>query len=195
MSGDVPDEPDGAGGHPVWHDLRWLPGGWQGLLPGTVGSAVCAAVCTFTNTYLYRWEKAITSIESNLDCYFSASIHCLWNPPYTHTHTPEWVCVCVCVVFPGWFRRASCLPNGKWDLGAGWGREFWTGLCSPKPARCVHQTDQLLKLHQRHDTRDQAVWASWSELVWEGCCVGQLFVHSADAASEINHFENWVSGR
>lgn len=42
MSGDVPNKADRAGGHLVWHDLCWIPGGRQGLLPGTVGSAVCA---------------------------------------------------------------------------------------------------------------------------------------------------------
>lgn len=52
------------------------------------------------------------------------------------------------------------MPDGKWDLGAGWGGEFRTGLCSRKPARCVCQTEQLLKLHQKHNTRDPAVWPS-----------------------------------
>lgn len=48
MSGNVPNGPSGEGGHPIWHDLCWIPGGWQGLLPGTVGSAIGTVVLKFT---------------------------------------------------------------------------------------------------------------------------------------------------
>lgn len=87
------------------------------------------------------------------------------------------------------------MSDGEWDLGAGWGGEFWTGLRSCKPARCVCKTDQLLKLHQQHNTRHPSVWRSWSDLVWEDCRVDQLSVHSTDAASEIRIFEKWTTGR
>lgn len=71
MSGDVPDGPVQPGGHLVWHDLRWIPGRRQGLLPGIVGSSMLR----FTNTPLLNknlhWKK------TNSDRYFSVVTHCL----------------------------------------------------------------------------------------------------------------------
>lgn len=156
-------------------------------------SCCCAAVFTFTNTRLHiraKQEPALKTTHPQCS---------LWDLPFEHFDTSQWwklkKSVCVCVVFSGWFRRAPCLPDGKWDLGASWGGEFRTGLCRPKQARCVCQTDQLLQLHQQHGTRDPAVWPSSSEQVLGGCHVGQLSVHSTDPASEIRHFENWSSGK
>lgn len=79
---------------------------------------------------------------------------------FEHFNTSQWWKLNDSVfVFSGWFRRAPCLSD-KWDLGAGWGGEFWTGLCSVKQARCVCQTDQLHKLHPQHGTGHPAVWSS-----------------------------------
>lgn len=121
-----------------------------------------------------------------------------WIIRFLHLDTSQWWKLSLCVLwrssvcfFPGWLRRASCLQDGERDLGPGWGGEFWTGLCSSKPARRLHQVDELLKLHQEHNTRDQAVRPRWSEPMPWCRCAGQLSVCSAGPALEINHGENW----
>lgn len=128
MSGDVPNRPEGAGGHLVWHDLCWIPGGRQGLLPGTVGSAVCAV---FTLT---KQQVALKYFGLPPFSFFFCSqlISDLSNLLFKHywinllDPTPPSLSLSL---FSGWFRRTSCLSDGKRVLGSGWGGEFWNWLC------------------------------------------------------------------
>lgn len=78
-------------------------------------------------------------------------------------------CIWLCVIPSGWLRGALGLPDGKWDLGAGWRGELRDRLCSAEQARRVRAAHHLLKLHQEQHTRGSAVWSSPSHPEWERC--------------------------
>lgn len=147
MSTVVPDRPHRQGGHPARHGLCWFQGGRQGLLPGTVESARWASLY-FDNAHCIgkaAWENNCRS----------SPLGALWHLPVVNAE-----CVPECVVCSGGLRRASRLPDGERDLGAGRGGEFRTGLRSAKQAGRVCTSDQLLQLHHEHNTRAPAVWQS-----------------------------------
>lgn len=93
-----------------------------------------------------------------------------------------------CVFCSGGLGRASRLSDGEWDLGAGRGGEFWTGLRSAKQAGRVRTSEQLLQLHHEHNTRTPAVWQSQSTVVWEDCRAALLPLYSTHPASAMRVF-------
>lgn len=146
MSAVVPNRPNRQGGHPARHALRWIPGGRQGLLPGTVESAPLS--------FFVLWPRTpcVGKAAWETNCR-SPALGALWHLPVVNAE-----CVSECVVCSGGLRRASRLPDGERDLGAGRGGEFRTGLRSAKQAGRVRTSDQLLQLHHEHNTRAPAVW-------------------------------------
>lgn len=64
VSEDVLAGPERAGGHPVRHDLRGIPGGRQRLLPGAVESAVCAQLHRRTKDPTQKVARVVCGAEA-----------------------------------------------------------------------------------------------------------------------------------
>lgn len=109
LPADVPDKPVGAGGHPVRHDLCWIRGRWQRLLPGAVGSAACAAV---SSKCMFTWaEQGPALWRIHMGRFLCTP------PPSQHFDTSQWWKLSKPAVFPQGDSGGPLvcqMANGTW---------------------------------------------------------------------------------